>query len=177
MRNEHQPTGYSAAQILLHWLIALLVLFQVSFGEDIAPAYRAMRRDETAGADDLFNADLHIYTGLAILALACLRLAIRLIRGAPPAPESEGILLRWVAAAVHLVLYAVIFLMPVTGILAWYLGVGPAGEIHELGKAVIIIALALHVAGALWQHFIAKSDALVRMLRPGTRGAGHTGAG
>lgn len=171
MRNESRPMGYSTAQIVLHWLIALLVLFQVSFGEDIAPAYRALRKGEAAGADDLFNADLHIYTGIAILALACLRLALRLTRGAPPAPASEGILLKWIAATVHLILYAVIFFMPLTGILAWYLGVGAAGEIHELGKAVIIIALVLHVAGALWQHFVVRSDVLVSMLRPGTRRA------
>ncbi len=57
--------------------------------------------------------------------------------------------------------------MPVTGALAWYLGLGSMGEIHELAKPVIIVAVALHAAGALWQHFVAKTDVMVRMLRPG----------
>lgn len=56
--------------------------------------------------------------------------------------------------------------MPITGALAWYLGVGVAGEVHELAKPVIIIAVALHALGALWQHFVAKTDVLMRMLRP-----------
>jgi cytochrome b561 len=78
----------------------------------------------------------------------------------------ESVLQRWLATAVHLILYAAIVVMPLTGAAAWYLGIGWLGEIHEIGKPVIIIAVLLHAAGALWQHFVQKSDVLVRMLKP-----------
>jgi cytochrome b561 len=50
--------------------------------------------------------------------------------------------------------------------LAWYFGMGEIGELHEIGKPVIIVAVAVHAAGALWQHFVARTDVLRRMLRP-----------
>jgi cytochrome b561 len=161
-----QPRGYTVTQIALHWVIAALVVFQLVIGEDIVPAYRALRRGTEASAADLFSANIHIYVGLLILALAAIRLVVRLIQGVPAAPVGEGFIQRWLAALVHLLLYAAIFIMPVTGALAWYLGIGWLGEVHEIGKPVIIVAVAVHAAGALWQHFVAKSNVLVRMLRP-----------
>ncbi|CAN5175604.1 cytochrome b [soil metagenome] len=169
MTKTVRPVSYSLTQIVLHWVIAALIVFQLIFGEDIVPAFRAARRGTEASSSDLFNADIHIYAGFAILFLAVLRLVIRLIHGVPPPPPGESTLQRWLASATHLVLYAAIFAVPVTGALAWYLGSGAMGEVHETGKPVIIAALALHTAGALWQHFVAKSDVLARMTKPGSR--------
>jgi cytochrome b561 len=171
MQNEVQPRDYSGSQIVLHWIIAALVVVQLVLGKDIAPAYRAMRRGTEASAADLFNADIHVYLGLAILALACLRFGIRFFRGVPAAPAGESVFQKWTAAAAHFLLYLTIFGMPITGLLAWYLGIHVAGEVHSLAKPVIIAVVLLHAAGALWQHFVAKSDVLVRMLWPGARRA------
>jgi cytochrome b561 len=143
-----------------------MVIFQLVLGDSIKPAYRAFRRGAEATAADIFGANLHVYVGLAVLALAVLRFAIRLRHGVPPAPPGESVLQRWIAAAAHLVLYGVIFAMPVTGALAWYFGYSAMGEIHELAKPLIILTVALHAAGAMWQHFVAKTDVLRRMMRP-----------
>ena len=53
---------------------------------------------------------------------------------------------------------------------AWYGGIHIAGEVHELAKPVIIFFVRLHTLAALWQHFVAKTDVLMRMLKP-TRGS------
>jgi cytochrome b561 len=169
MESNRAPAGYSRTQILLHWTIAALVIFQLLFGEDIKPAYRAFVRGTEPLAGDLFSADLHVYIGLAVLVFAIWRLAIRLRRGVPGAPSGENRTQMRVAAATHGLLYLFIFGMPVTGALAWYLGVDFMGEVHELAKPVIIAAVALHSFAALWQHFYAKSDVLVRMLKPAAR--------
>ncbi|HMQ93977.1 MAG TPA: cytochrome b/b6 domain-containing protein [Amaricoccus sp.] len=169
MAPQTRPTGYSTAQIALHWLIAALVTFQLIFGEAIVPAYRAVRRGTEATAAELSAANLHVYVGLAVLALAVLRFAIRMRHGVPPAPPGESAWQRRIAGAAHLVLYGVIFAMPLTGALAWFAGVSAMGAIHELAKPLIILTVALHAAGALWQHFVAKTDVLLRMLRPEPR--------
>lgn len=161
-----QPRGYSLAQITLHWVIAALVIYQLIFGDDIKPAYRAFRQGTEPASDALLGANLHVCIGIAVLVLACLRLAIRLMRGAPPAPAGESQAQKWIAAVAHFLLYLFIFAMPVTGMLAWYGGFPQAGELHELAKPVIIVVVALHAAGALWQHFVARTDVLMRMLRP-----------
>jgi cytochrome b561 len=93
-------------------------------------------------------------------------LFLRWRNGAPAAPAGEPAFQRWAASAAHFLLYVAIFAMPVSGMVAWFGGIGDAGEIHELAKPVIIIVVALHAAGALWQHFIARTDVLRRMLKP-----------
>jgi len=160
------PAGYTRTQIVLHWLIAALVIYQLVFGEDIVPAFRAFMRGTEPEAGMALGADLHVYVGLAILLLAVVRLALRIRHGAPALPADENIALQYIARLAHLVLYAAIFLMPLTGALAWYLGWGEVGEIHEIGKPVLIVVVAAHAAGALWQHFVARTDVLRRMLRP-----------
>ena len=166
MKAEYSPAGFTATQIILHWTIAALIVFQLVLGEDIKPAYRAFNRGNEPTSGDLFGANLHVYVGLAVLVLAIWRFAIRLRRGVPDAPVGESVLVRRIAAATHFVLYLFIFGMPVTGALAWYLGLRSMGEVHELAKPFIIVAVSLHAAAALWQHFFVKSDVLVRMLKP-----------
>jgi cytochrome b561 len=168
MHSHPHHVGYTRAQIILHWAIAALVIFQLVFGEDIVPAFRAFMKGTEPASDTMLPANLHVYIGLAVLVLAVLRMALRIRYGAPAVPADENIVLKYVAMLAHLVLYAAIFLMPLTGALAWYFGMGEIGELHEIGKPVIIIVVVVHAAGALWQHFVAKTDVLRRMLRPTT---------
>jgi cytochrome b561 len=160
------PVGYTRTQILLHWLIAALVIFQLLLGEDIVPAFRAFSRGTEPSADAMFSADLHVYVGISILVLACIRLALRLRYGSPALPEGESAFFRLLAQVAHVVLYGAIFLMPLTGMLTWYFDLEWMGEVHETGKPIIIAVIAAHAAGALWQHFVAKSGVLMRMIRP-----------
>ena len=55
------------------------------------------------------------------------------------------------------------FAAPISGLLAWYGGVLSAADVHELFKPLIIILVVLHVAAALWHHFIRKDGLLNRM--------------
>jgi cytochrome b561 len=45
------------------------------------------------------------------------------------------------------------------------LGVDEANELHELAKLPVILLVTLHVAAALYHHFILKTDVLLRMFR------------
>ena len=157
--------GYSSAQIALHWTIAVLVVLQIVLHDGIIAAYAAARGVGTATGSELFLADLHVAFGIAVFALALLRVALRLWRGAPPPPEDEHPALRLAARATHLALYALILLMPVTGGLAWFGGVEAMAELHSAGKAAILALVGLHVLGALYHHFYLRTDVLRRMLR------------
>lgn len=169
MTVANEPVGYTGTQILLHWTIAVLIVLQLVIGEDIKPAYRTFSRGVEPAAGDIFNANIHVYVGMAVLVLAIWRLAVRLRHGVPAAAPEENLLQKRIAAAAHSLLYLFIFGMPITGALAWYFSLRAMGEIHELAKPVIIIVVGLHGAAALWQHFYVKSDVLVRMLRPAER--------
>ena len=153
--------SYSLAQILLHWVIAALVVWQLVFGESMGEVEHL---GAAADSTTVLLADTHIWAGFAILALVLLRIALRLIHGAPPPVESSPALVL-LAKLAHAAFYLLLVLMPLTGIAAYYLG-WPTGGIHELGKPLFIVLISLHVVAALWHQFIRRDGTLQRMLAP-----------
>ncbi len=159
------PTGYSRIQIALHWLIALLILTQFFSGEIIHEFSHALR-DGTAGLTPL-GVRAHVIAGIAILVLALWRIAVRLKRGAPAASEGGNKKQELLAKIVHLALYGVMILAPLSGLAAWFGGIGIAGFVHELMKPLLIISLALHVIGTLYHQYYLKDGLLKRMMKSG----------
>ena len=134
-------TGYSVAQIALHWIIAVLIIGQVVLHEGMEAAYRAVQGGPAATESELLLSDLHVACGIAVFLLALLRVVLRLRRGAPPPPAEEHEALRLAARAVHFAFYAVILLMPATGALAWFGGVGAMAAVHGAGMLLILVLL------------------------------------
>jgi cytochrome b561 len=158
------PAGYSILQIVLHWTIAALVVVQLLYNQPIQRAFDDRIDGEAVGV--FAGAAVHIVLGLTILALAIVRLAVRTIRGAPPAHADKPAILVFVGNAVHALLYIFIFFMPLTGAFAWFGFSEWAAEIHEIGRLILIPLIGLHVAGALAEHFVFRNDGLMRMFRP-----------
>lgn len=158
------PSTYSKTQIVLHWTIAALVFFQLIFKEGIEEFWEARTED---GALDVPMANPHVVVGILIAALVVWRLALRLSRGAPAGHAEEPPALRLVAAATHILFYLLLLLMPMSGGLAWFGGVEQAARFHGLMEKILIPLIALHVVGALAQHFVFRSNALRRMLGMG----------
>ena len=159
-----QPRGYSRVQIALHWTIAALVIFQLFVNEAMQHAFADRLDGEPA--DELAGALLHMAVGVTVLVLAVIRLAIRLKRGVPPPHSDAPRLLGWLGLATHILLYGFIFLMPLTGAAAWFLGLEFSAELHEIGRLILVPAIGLHVIGGLVEHFVFRNDTLMRMLRP-----------
>jgi len=163
MSQNTAPAGYSRAQVILHWLIAALILFQLLVHEGMEEAWRAMRR----AGEDSGNPVPHIVVGSAILILAAIRLVIRLRHGAPPHPAGQPAVLALIANVVHWGIYALLFMIPISGLVAWFGGVEGAAAIHGGPLRLALIGLVLlHIAGALTQQFVLKSGVLMRMLKP-----------
>jgi len=158
------PIGYTRTQIILHWLVFVLVVLQFVLHDSIAEAWEKIEDGIEVGFDPLVAQ--HVFTGLLILVLVVVRMAIKAKRGAPPLPENEPAVLKLAAHGTHLALYALLILMPVSGAVAWFGGVEKAADGHEAMKVLVLVLVALHVAGALFQHFILKSDVLNRMRKP-----------
>jgi cytochrome b561/polyisoprenoid-binding protein YceI len=174
-RSSNNQARYSAGAILLHWLIALALAFQLAVGF-------AMPKDERGFA--LYQ--LHKSVGVTILLLTLLRLAWRLTHRPPPAVE--GGFNGFLAKAVHVLLYAFMICAPLTGwamvstdpiriptvlfgTVPWPHLPLPAGlneameESHELIAWIGIALFLLHVAGALRHQFLVR-DGLLRRMAP-----------
>ena len=166
------PAGYSGTQILLHWIIAALILFQLFFSEGMEHAYGAWVKGKEIGAGNMLSANIHAFVGFAILTLAILRVIIRMVRGVPGIPEGQSGPKVWIAVLTQVFLYLILFVMPITGAMAWFLGYASMAEIHAYAKPLIILAVIVHFAGALMQHYVAKTNVLVRMMKPEARRVG-----
>lgn len=156
--------GYSVLQIGLHWTVAFLVLFQFVAHEAIENAWGAFVGNTPADPEGRGWAYLHVVSGQLIFLLALWRLWLRFKLGAPPLPANEPKPLKFIAKATHFLIYALIIGMPLSGSVAWFAGVREAALAHVLAKNVLLALIILHVAGALFQHFVLKSNVLSRMV-------------
>jgi cytochrome b561 len=159
-------TGYSAIQIALHWLIAVLLVAQIIMHEGMVEAWDAYNDKGDMAATQSFSAQAHVWAGLAVLAFAIWRLWLRQTRGVPAAPAEEAPALSLAAHVTHITLYALMILMPVTGAAVWFGGIELAGEVHGILRIPLIALVLLHVVGALFQKFWLKSNVLIRIVRP-----------
>jgi len=160
-----------------HWLIVLLIISQWVIAE---------RADELKGLAKLEALAWHKSFGMTIFMLAVLRLLWRLMNPTPELTTETKPWERVLANISHLLLYALIFAMPLTGWMmssaknypvSWFKLfqfpdlVAPAEQtyhqmhdLHHLLFNVLVGVALLHVAGALKHHFIDRNDVLKRML-------------
>ena len=114
--------GFSRAQIVLHWLIAALVLFQLVFGESMAEVIDAAEEGETVSSLDAVLGTAHYWFGIAILVLVGIRLVLRLNTGVPGPAADANPLLDLAARATHWAFYALLVAVPVLGLMGYYFG-------------------------------------------------------
>jgi len=161
---------FTPLQRLLHWLMAACILAMLFIGvgmvSTVMPKYLTL-------------VSIHKPLGIAILALALIRLALRLRYGAPPLPADLPEPMKLAAVGSHYALYALMIAMPLLGwgmlsaaaypvVLfgGWHLpAILPQSDsLHTLlGDAHFYLAFAffalilLHVAAALF-HALVRRD-------------------
>lgn len=159
------PLSYSLPQKLLHWAMALLILFNLIFSDNIE-AWDHAADNGTMTPDILACANIHAYVGISILALAVLRLILRLVQGAPAAPAEEPPLLQLASKLAHGTFYLLFFVMPLTGIGKYYFDVDIAGFLHGGPLKVLLWALiVVHVAAVAVHKVVWKTNVLERMTK------------
>jgi cytochrome b561 len=104
MRTERD--GFSGIQRVLHWLMAIMVLTMLFIGVSMVSTLRPCFLTLIA---------IHRPLGIAILALAVLRLGVRLRRGAPPLLDDLPPTQALAAKLSHVVFYALLIAMPLVG--------------------------------------------------------------
>jgi len=181
-------SSYSHAAIALHWLIALMLVGNFAGGlfmEGLL-APEATSEQKKLGFQII---QLHKSSGLTILVLSLMRLALRLVQGTPPYPVHMTPFERTLAKTTVWGFYGVMILVPLTG---WIMvSASPLGfptiwfglfewphlpietsratsavvsDVHQILGVAGAGLLALHVAGALKHHFFDRDDVLARML-------------
>ena len=179
---------YSAVAIVLHWLIAAAIVFQVML---------AWRMDGPFSPQKFALTQLHKSVGITILALSLLRLGWRLANPPPPMPATMSGWERALARLTHVGFYVIMIGMPLTGWIMvsasrlriptllygkipWPDLPGVAGGSRELWSNVghaghewlswgVYGLLALHVAGAFKHQLFSRDDPVLARMAPGAK--------
>lgn len=102
---------YTTVAIILHWLIALSILWMIWIGLWMTHAIEESETRATAYKAYQFHKSL----GLTILALSLVRLVWRLTHKAPPLPEHMPGWEKFAARATHFFFYVIMIVMPLSG--------------------------------------------------------------
>jgi cytochrome b561 len=156
-----ERNGYSGLQIGLHWLIAVLILYNYFVPNRIGRAFNAVIRGEAIPEGS--NALIHTYVGGAVFALVLIRLIIRVKRGVP-GHAGTGLIYR-LGAVGHIVLYALMIAVPALGAISWYGGVEATAAIHEISAQALIAVALIHALAALFHQYVLKDRLLLRMMK------------
>jgi cytochrome b561 len=164
---------YTRTAIALHWLIAIAVIAQFTWGWWM----QGIPKQPPGPRVDAFN--LHKSVGLTLLALMMLRLVWRW-RHPPPALPAMHAWQAWLARANHALLYVALFTMPLAGYLGSVFSGYPVklygmtlpmwgskdaalkdgfSTLHFAASWLLLFAVALHLAGAL-KHILIDRDGL-----------------
>jgi Cytochrome B561 len=99
------PDRFPIFSRLLHWTMAALILAMLFIGVAMVSSLSDYHR----------LVAIHRPIGMLILVLVAIRLVFRLISPAPPLPAAMPPLLRFAAVASHVLLYALMFALPLVG--------------------------------------------------------------
>ncbi len=167
--------AYGTGAIAFHWTMFLLVVMVGILG---------LLHDDWPKATQGFWINLHALLGLLLWFTLFARLLWR-VRHAPPAlPEDIGAISRRFSSPVHWVLYALMFFIPIVGVVTFIyhgrifdfglfridFGVkksraifGPTEDIHGYLAYALFALAGVHALAALWHRFYLHDGVLERM--------------
>ena len=173
-----RPPAYTWTAVGLHWAIALLILAAFPLG--------LYMHGLSLSPNKLRLINYHKWIGITVLLLGVVRVAWRLIYRPPDLPATMTEWERSVAVATHLLFYALIVAVPLSGWLmssatgfqtVWF-GIIPlpdlVGRDKEFGRFLLELhsnldylllgLVVVHVAAALKHQFFAQDDILTKMI-------------
>ena len=172
MNKSNDPGDrYGHLAATLHWLtvVVLIAIFSIAFYMDTL--------ERAPGSSFGYFVTLHKNLGITLFLLMFLRLGWRLVRPAPRWPANVPTWQRRLADGIHHLLYLLLFLQPIIGYLSssfsgyktsyWGIPLPQWAakheelnefltDMHEVIAFVLLIAIVIHVAGALAHAFIPR---------------------
>lgn len=155
------PDSFLAAQKWLHWVTAGCIVLQYAMFDGMGRLFG--QGVEAEAMPYTFVTISHIVLGTAVLMFATLRLILRWRHGVPPHPAAEPVIATIGAKVAHGGLYALIFALPVSGLLAWFLPSERLAELHALGTTLLLWLVIGHVLAVVVHQTWWRTDILRRM--------------
>lgn len=169
------PVRYGSAAMAFHWTMAALVVVVGVLG---------LLHDSWSRGTQAFWINIHAVLGLLVWALLMARFWWRVRHPPPELPAHTGALARRLSGPAHLLLYMLLFVIPILGIVTfiWHgrafdFGLfrvdfriarnraifHPTEDIHGYLAYTLFTLIGIHVLAALWHQFVRRDGVLLRM--------------
>lgn len=191
MPATNSAVSYGSVTKTFHWLTVLLIFTAIPLG--ITANWIGIETSEQIARKALLFS-LHKTVGVTAFFVALARIVWALTQVKPAGLHPERKAESFMAELVHWLLYGSLLIVPLSGWVHhasttgfapiwWPFGqnlpfvpksealAGVSAGLHVVFERVLVVSIALHIAGALKHHVIDKDDTLRRML------PGHTEAG
>lgn len=177
MALRNNATDFGLLAKTLHWTIAVGIWALIYLGLQQSGMESGPERSDIRA--------VHASIALVVLVLMTIRLAWRFVNAPPGHPDGMPDWQKTAASLTHWGIYAFVFLQLLAGVMTWGtsgsalpffglfevpLGMARDGDAHEFWEEIhefmwlpLSLLLVVHVAGALYNHFVVKNDVLRRM--------------
>jgi len=174
-------TRYGPGAMAFHWSMAVLVIVVGVLG---------LLHDSWSRDTQAYWINLHALLGLLVWGLLMARFWWRLEHPPPVLPADAGTLAQRLSRPLHLLLYLLLFVIPILGIVTfiWHgrvfdfgllrvdFGVAknraifePTEDIHGYLAYALFTLVGIHVLAALWHQCVRRDGVLLRMWPAGKR--------
>jgi len=174
-REPDHPARYAPNAVALHWSMAVLIVVVGVLG---------LLHDSWPKQTQAFWINLHALIGLLVFSLLLARIAWRRRHPPPQLPAECGALARRLSQPVHVVLYVLMFVIPLLGIVTfiWHGRVfdfgllridpgvpknravfQPTELIHGYLAYALFALAGVHALAALWHQYVRRDGVLQRM--------------
>ena len=161
--NSLKREGFSRYQVIIHWLVACFVLFQIATSSTISNDFLALKDGKISIEEVDQNSWYHLFFGLTIFLLMVIRFILRIILGVPKPTKQSSSITIILAKIIHWLFYLVLFIIPITGFVAWNTSNALIGNLHTASVNALYVLVLIHLIAIVYHQIFLEDNLIDRM--------------
>ena len=161
--NDLKREGFSRYQVIIHWLVACFVLFQIVTSSAISNDFLALKDGKISIEEVDQNSWYHLFFGLTIFLLMVMRFILRIILGVPKPTKQSSSMTIILAKIIHWLFYLVLFLVPISGFVAWNTSNVFIGDLHTASVNALYVLVLIHLIAIVYHQIFLEDNLIDRM--------------
>lgn len=160
---ELKIEGFSKYQVIVHWLVACFVLFQIATGSTMSNDFLALKDGKISIEEVHKNSWYHLFFGLTIFLLMVIRFILRIILGVPKPTKQSSSLTIILAKIIHWLFYLVLLIVPISGFVAWNTSNLLIGNLHSASVNALYVLVVIHLIAIVYHQIFLEDNLIDRM--------------
>ncbi len=160
---ELKIEGFSKYQVIVHWLVACFILFQIATGSTMSNDFLALKDGKISIEEVHKNSWYHLFFGLTIFLLMVIRFILRIILGVPKPTKQSSSLTIILAKIIHWLFYLVLLIVPISGFVAWNTSNLLIGNLHSASVNALYVLVLIHLIAIVYHQIFLEDNLIDRM--------------